>query len=91
MKGFFFFKSVGVPRGSPELGKGNPGWVPSVQVKQKSLSGTHGRHVATHDWMEIQGRWIRWEPMGWRHMATSTLQLDLFWTNRWGGERERKR
>ena len=30
MKGLFFFESVGVPRGSPELGKGNPGWVPSV-------------------------------------------------------------
>ena len=28
MKGFFF-KSVGVPGGSPELGKGNSGWVPS--------------------------------------------------------------
>ena len=28
MKGFFF-KSVGVPGESPELGKGNPGWVPS--------------------------------------------------------------
>ena len=27
-------------------------------VKQKTSSGTHGRHVATHDWMEIQGRWI---------------------------------
>ena len=29
MKGLFFFKSVGVPGGSPELGKGNSGWVPS--------------------------------------------------------------
>ena len=29
MKGFFF-KSVGVPGGSPELGKGNPGWIPSM-------------------------------------------------------------
>ena len=28
MKGFFF-KFVGVPGGSPELGKGNSGWVPS--------------------------------------------------------------
>ena len=25
----FFFESVGVPGGSPGLGKGNPGWVPS--------------------------------------------------------------
>ena len=25
----FFFESVGVPGGSPELGKGNSGWVPS--------------------------------------------------------------
>ena len=31
MKGFFF-KSVGVPGGSLELGKGNPGWVPSFKV-----------------------------------------------------------
>ena len=30
MKGFFFFESVGVPGGSPELGKGNSGWVPSL-------------------------------------------------------------
>ena len=29
MKGLFFFESVGVPGGSPELGKGNSGWVPS--------------------------------------------------------------
>ena len=29
MKGLFFFESVGVPGGSPELGKGNLGWVPS--------------------------------------------------------------
>ena len=28
MKGLFFFESVGVPRGSPELGKGNLGWGP---------------------------------------------------------------
>ena len=27
---FIFFKSVGVPGGSPELEKGNPGWVPST-------------------------------------------------------------
>ena len=32
MKGFFF-KSVGVPGGSPELGKGNPGWVPSIYIE----------------------------------------------------------
>ena len=32
MKGFFF-KSVGVPRGSPELGKGIPAWVPSGFVQ----------------------------------------------------------
>ena len=32
MKGFFFFESVGVPGGSPELGKGNSSWVPSVLV-----------------------------------------------------------
>ena len=24
-----------------------------------SSSGTHKRHVATHDWREIQGSWIR--------------------------------
>ena len=30
MKSLFFFESVGVPGGSPELGKGNLGWVPSV-------------------------------------------------------------
>ena len=29
MKGLFFFESLGVPGGSPELGKGNSGWVPS--------------------------------------------------------------
>ena len=35
MKGlfFFFFESVGVPEGSPELGKGNSGWVPSKYVE----------------------------------------------------------
>ena len=27
---FIFFKSVGVPGGSSELEKGNPGWVPSI-------------------------------------------------------------
>ena len=33
MKGFFFFfESVGVPGGSPELGKGNSGWVPSRKL-----------------------------------------------------------
>ena len=26
----FFFESVGVPGGSPELRKGNSGWVPST-------------------------------------------------------------
>ena len=31
MKGFYF-KSVEVPGGSPELGKGNLGWVPSVDM-----------------------------------------------------------
>ena len=31
MKGLFFFESVGVPGGSPELGKGNSGWVPSIR------------------------------------------------------------
>ena len=30
---FVFFESVGVPEGSPELGKGNSGWVPSVVHK----------------------------------------------------------
>ena len=31
MKGLcFFFEPVGVPEGSPELGKGNSGWVPSA-------------------------------------------------------------
>ena len=30
MKGLFFFESVGVPGGSPELEKGNSGWVPSL-------------------------------------------------------------
>ena len=31
MKGLFFFsESVGVPGGSPELRKGNSGWVPSI-------------------------------------------------------------
>ena len=34
MKGFFF-KSVGVPGGSLELGKGNPGWVP-LAVEENS-------------------------------------------------------
>ena len=35
MKGlFFFFESVGVPEGSPELEKGNPGWVPSSGYHQ---------------------------------------------------------
>ena len=29
MKGLFFFESVGVSGGSPELGKGNSSWVPS--------------------------------------------------------------
>ena len=28
----FFFESVGVPGGSPELRKGNSGWVPSLTV-----------------------------------------------------------
>ena len=32
MKGLFFFESVGVPEGSPELGKENSGWVPSLLV-----------------------------------------------------------
>ena len=32
MKGLFFFESVGVPGGSPELEKGNSGWVPSQVV-----------------------------------------------------------
>ena len=32
MKGFFFFEFVGVLGGSPGLGKGNPGWVPSLGV-----------------------------------------------------------
>ena len=31
MKGFFF-ESVGVPGGSPKLGKGNSDWVPSAVV-----------------------------------------------------------
>ena len=30
MKGLFFFESIGVPEGSPELGNGNSGWVPSL-------------------------------------------------------------
>ena len=38
MKGFFFFKSVGVPGGSPELRKGNSGWVPSLSVTVKQSS-----------------------------------------------------
>ena len=32
MKGLFFFESVGVPEGSPELGKGNSSWVPSPYI-----------------------------------------------------------
>ena len=28
----FFFELVGVSEGSPGLGKGNPGWVPSGNV-----------------------------------------------------------
>ena len=34
MKGLFFFESVEVPGGSPELGKGNPGWVTSYRLSQ---------------------------------------------------------
>ena len=34
MKGLFFFESVGVPEGSLELEKGNPGWVPSEMDSQ---------------------------------------------------------
>ena len=37
MKGLFFFESVGVPEGSPELGKGNSGWVPSPPIVVASL------------------------------------------------------
>ena len=50
MKGLFFFESVGVPGGSPELGKGNPGWVPSLHVKisrQKALGIIQEIHVTT--------------------------------------------
>ena len=32
MKGLFFFESVAVPGGSPELEKGNSGWVPSTTM-----------------------------------------------------------
>ena len=32
----FFFESVGVLGGSPELGKGNSGWVPLVTVPFKA-------------------------------------------------------
>ena len=39
MKGFFFFKSVRVPGGSPELGKENPGWVPSKTAAEMVLAG----------------------------------------------------
>ena len=43
MKGLFFifFESVGVPGGSPELGKGNLGWVPSLHLLQ-ILQRSHG-------------------------------------------------
>ena len=37
MKGLFFFKSVGVPGGSPELEKGNPGWVPLTWYQSSSF------------------------------------------------------
>ena len=39
MKGlfFFFFESVGVAGGSPELGIGNPGWVPSTWYQSEVL------------------------------------------------------
>ena len=36
--------------------------VPRVKCRlrqTKSSSGTYKRHVATHDWREIQGKWIR--------------------------------
>ena len=36
MKGLFFFESVGVPGGSPELGKGNLGWVHLGLVRKAS-------------------------------------------------------
>ena len=36
---FFFFESVGVPGGSPELEKGNPGWVPSCYVFKDYICG----------------------------------------------------
>ena len=37
MKGLFFFESVGVPGGSPELGKGNSGWIPSTWYQSQVL------------------------------------------------------
>ena len=47
MKGFFF-KSVGVLGGSPELGKGNSGWVPSPSAYEMhcdAISITHITHA----------------------------------------------
>ena len=37
MKGLFFFEFVGLPGGSPKLGKGNPGWVPSQALLIKHV------------------------------------------------------
>ena len=37
IKGLFFFESVGVLEGSPELGKGNSGWVPSTWYRAQGF------------------------------------------------------
>ena len=46
MKGLFFFESVGVPEGSPELGKGNSGWVPSYSIRQDNKPNYNPQYVA---------------------------------------------
>ena len=56
----FFFESVGVPGGSPELGNGNSGWVPSVVMEHviirvaRTIEHSEGWHDEPSGWLVIE-------------------------------------